>query len=183
NTPAAKYDSFLAAFPDMKVVDLDYFMDRIGIDLYGRTGGAVSLAVGMAHIFDKIPFMDDVVAYWYNFAIMFEAVFILTAIDAATRVGRFFLQEMMGNFIPAFKNKSWLPGILISSALFTFAWGYLVYTGNVSSIWPLFGISNQLLAACGLIVCTTMLIRLNRGKYALCTAIPGVVMAIITFWA
>jgi len=183
NTPAAKYDSFLAAFPDMKVVDLDHFMDRIGIDLYGRTGGAVSLAVGMAHIFDKIPFMDDVVAYWYNFAIMFEAVFILTAIDAGTRVGRFFLQEMMGNFIPAFKNKSWLPGILISSALFTFAWGYLVYTGNVSSIWPLFGISNQLLAACGLIVCTTMLIRLNRGKYALCTAIPGVVMVIITFWA
>ncbi len=98
NTPAAKYDSFLAAFPDMKVVDLDHFMDRIGIDLYGRTGGAVSLAVGMAHIFDKIPFMDDVVAYWYNFAIMFEAVFILTAIDAGTRVGRFFSTRDDGQF-------------------------------------------------------------------------------------
>lgn len=153
------------------------------MDLYGRTGGAVSLAVGMAHIFDSIPFMNDVIAYWYNFAIMFEAVFILTAIDAGTRVGRFFLQEMLGGIIPSFKNKNWLPGILISSGLFTFAWGYLVFTGNVSSIWPLFGIRNQLLAACGLIVCTTMLIRMNRGKYALCTAIPGVFMAAITFWA
>ncbi|MCA5004660.1 carbon starvation CstA family protein [Sphingobacterium bovistauri] len=183
NTPTAAYESFLAANPHLTTVDLDSFIERIGIDLYGRTGGAVSLAVGMAHIFDKIPFMNDVVAYWYNFAIMFEAVFILTAIDAGTRVGRFFLQEMLGGVIPAFKNKNWLPGVLISSALFTFAWGYLVFTGNVSSIWPLFGISNQLLAACGLIVCTTMLIRMNRGKYALCTAIPGVFMAIITFWA
>lgn len=183
NTPAAAYDSFLAAYPGLTSVDLDNFIERIGIDLYGRTGGAVSLAVGMAHIFDQIPFMNDVVAYWYNFAIMFEAVFILTAIDAGTRVGRFFLQEMLGGVIPSFKNKNWMPGVIISSALFTFAWGYLVFTGNVSSIWPLFGISNQLLAACGLIVCTTMLIRMNRGKYALCTAIPGIFMAGITFWA
>ena len=183
NTPAAAYDAFIAANPSLTTVDLDHFIERIGIDLYGRTGGAVSLAVGMAHIFDKIPFMNDVVAYWYNFAIMFEAVFILTAIDAGTRVGRYFLQEMLGGVIPQFKDKNWMPGVIISSGLFTFAWGYLVFTGNVSSIWPLFGISNQLLAACGLIVCTTMLIRLNRGKYALCTAIPGVFMAIITFWA
>jgi carbon starvation protein len=127
--------------------------------------------------------MDDVMAYWYNFAIMFEAVFILTAIDAGTRVGRFFLQEMLGNVIPKFNDKNWVPGIVVTSLIFTFSWGYLVYTGNVSSIWPLFGISNQLLAACGLIVCTTMLIRMNRKKYALCAAIPGVFMAIITFWA
>lgn len=183
NTPVGAYDSFLAAYPEMTTVDLDNFIERIGIDLHGRTGGAVSLAVGMAHIFDKIPFMNDVVAYWYNFAIMFEAVFILTAIDAGTRVGRFFLQEMLGGVIPSFKNKNWMPGVIISSALFTFAWGYLVFTGNVSSIWPLFGISNQLLAACGLIVCTTMLIRLNRGKYAWYTAVPGIFMAGITFWA
>ncbi|MCI0921311.1 carbon starvation CstA family protein [Sphingobacterium rhinopitheci] len=183
NTPKATYDSFMAAHPDLHTVDLQHFIDRIGVDLYGRTGGAVSLAVGMAHIFDSIPYMDDVMAYWYNFAIMFEAVFILTAIDAGTRVGRFFLQEMLGQVIPPFKNKNWLPGVIISSLLFTFSWGYLVYTGNVSSIWPLFGISNQLLAACGLIVCTTMLIRMNRGKLALCAAIPGVFMAIITFWA
>ncbi len=183
NTPKETYDPFLATHPSLHGVEIDYFSERIGIDLHGRTGGAVSLAVGMAHIFNKIPYMDQLMAYWYNFAIMFEAVFILTAIDAGTRVGRFFLQEMLGSVIPKFNDKNWTPGIIISSLLFTFAWGYLVFTGNVSSIWPLFGISNQLLAACGLIVCTTMLIRLNRGKYALCSAIPGVFMAIITFWA
>lgn len=183
NTPVSDYAHFLAQHPELKAVDLQHFSDRIGVDLHGRTGGAVSLAVGMAHIFDKVPFMDDVMAYWYNFAIMFEAVFILTAIDAGTRVGRFFLQEMLGNIFPAFKDKDWKPGIWLCSAIFTFSWGYLVFTGNVSSIWPLFGISNQLLAACGLIVCTTMLIRMNRKKYALFTAIPGVFMAGITFWA
>ncbi len=183
NTPREVYDAFLAQNPGLHAVDLAHFSEMIGIDLQGRTGGAVSLAVGMAHIFNSIPFMDDVMAYWYNFAIMFEAVFILTAIDAGTRVGRFFLQEMLGNVFPKFHEKNWMPGIMISSLIFTFSWGYLVYTGNISSIWPLFGISNQLLAACGLIVCTTMLIRLNRGKYALCSAIPGVFMAIITFWA
>jgi len=183
NTPKESYDAFLAAHPALHGVDIDYFSQRIGLDLHGRTGGAVSLAVGMAHIFNKIPYMDQLMAYWYNFAIMFEAVFILTAIDAGTRVGRFFLQEMLGSVIPKFNDKNWTPGIIISSLVFTFAWGYLVFTGNVSSIWPLFGISNQLLAACGLIVCTTMLIRLNRGKYALCSAIPGVFMAVITFWA
>lgn len=183
NTPKETYDAFLTTHPSLHGVEIDYFSERIGIDLHGRTGGAVSLAVGMAHIFNKIPYMDQLMAYWYNFAIMFEAVFILTAIDAGTRVGRFFLQEMLGSVIPKFNDKNWTPGIIISSLLFTFAWGYLVFTGNVSSIWPLFGISNQLLAACGLIVCTTMLIRLNRGKYALCSAIPGVFMAIITFWA
>ncbi|WP_292008484.1 carbon starvation protein A [Chryseobacterium sp.] len=183
NTPKESYDAFLVAHPSLHGVDINYFSEKIGIDLHGRTGGAVSLAVGMAHIFNKIPYMDQLMAYWYNFAIMFEAVFILTAIDAGTRVGRFFLQEMLGSVIPKFNDKNWTPGIMISSLLFTFAWGYLVFTGNVSSIWPLFGISNQLLAACGLIVCTTMLIRLNRGKYALCSAIPGIFMAIITFWA
>lgn len=183
NTPVASYDQFIAMYPELHAVDLPYFIEKIGVDLHGRTGGAVSLAVGMAHIFDKVPFMGDIMAYWYNFAIMFEAVFILTAIDAGTRVGRFFLQEMLGSFIPAFKDKKWWPGIIFCSAIFTFMWGYLVYTGNVSSIWPLFGISNQLLAACGLIVCTTMLIRMNRKRYALCAAIPGIFMAIITFWA
>jgi carbon starvation protein len=183
NTPKEMYDAFLAENPGLTAVDLNHFSEKIGVDLHGRTGGAVSLAVGMAHIFNKIPFMDDVMAYWYNFAIMFEAVFILTAIDAGTRVGRFFLQEMLGSVMPKFNDKNWMPGIIISSLLFTFSWGYLVYTGNVSSIWPLFGISNQLLAACGLIVCTTMLIRMNRKKYALCAAIPGVFMAMITFWA
>ncbi|VTR38268.1 carbon starvation protein A [Sphingobacterium thalpophilum] len=183
NTPAADYADFLAEYPALATVDLPHFITRIGVDLHGRTGGAVSLAVGMAHIFDKVPFMEDIMAYWYNFAIMFEAVFILTAIDAGTRVGRFFLQEMLGNIFPKFGDKNWKPGVWICSAIFTLSWGYLTYTGNVSSIWPLFGISNQLLAACGLIVCTTMLIRMNRHKYALYAAIPGIFMVGITFWA
>ncbi len=183
NTPKEMYDSFIASNPGLHMQDLAHFSEMIGVDLQGRTGGAVSLAVGMAHIFNSIPFMDDVMAYWYNFAIMFEAVFILTAIDAGTRVGRFFLQEMLGTVIPKFNDKNWIPGIIVSSLIFTFSWGYLVYTGNVSSIWPLFGISNQLLAACGLIVASTMLIRMNRGKLVLCSTIPGVIMALITFWA
>lgn len=177
------YGSLIEAHQNLQVVDLPFFEEHIGINLHGRTGGAVSLAVGMAHIFRNLPYMDNLMAYWYNFAVMFEAVFILTAVDAGTRVGRFFLQEMMGTVYPKFNDKEWWPGIFISSAVFTFLWGYLVYTGNISSIWPLFGLSNQLLAACALIVCTTMLLRLNRGVYALAVAIPGVFMVVVTFWA
>ncbi len=185
NTAKAGYDAFVANSPAAlsQTHDLAYYSESIGIDLAHRPGGAVSLAVGMAHIFHRIPYMDNLIAYWYNFAVMFEAVFILTAIDAGTRVGRFFLQEMVGRVVPKFNDKDWVPGIIITSAIFTFLWGYLLFTGNISSIWPLFGISNQLLAACALIVCTTMLLRMNRGKYCLCTAIPGILMAIVTIWA
>lgn len=183
NTPKEAYDALVAAHPGLAPKDLAYFTEHIGVDLQGRTGGAVSLAVGMAHIFHNIPLMSKYMAYWYNFAVMFEAVFILTAIDAGTRVGRFFLQEMLGKVAPKFNDKEWMPGIVITSAVFTFLWGYLVYTGNIGSIWPLFGMSNQLLAACALIVCTTMLLRLNRGRLALTSAIPGILMAIVTFWA
>ena len=177
------YQALLAAHPNFAVTDLPYYEEHIGLNLHGRTGGAVSLAVGMAHIFRNLPYMDHLVAYWYNFAVMFEAVFILTAVDAGTRVGRFFLQEMLGKAMPKFNDKEWMPGIVITSAVFTFLWGYLVYTGNISTIWPLFGLSNQLLAACALIVCTTMLLRLNRGKYTLAVAIPGIFMVVVTFWA
>lgn len=185
NATKAGYETFVATAPAAlsQVQDLANYSEHIGINLAHRPGGAVSLAVGMAHIFHKIPYMDQLIAYWYNFAVMFEAVFILTAIDAGTRVGRFFLQEMLGYVAPRFNDKDWIPGIIITSAAFTFLWGYLLYTGNISSIWPLFGISNQLLAACALIVCTTMLLRMNRGKYSLCTAIPGVLMAGVTLWA
>ena len=183
NSAHETYQALLSVYPEFAVTDLPYYESHVGIDLHGRTGGAVSLAVGMAHIFKNLPFMDSLVAYWYNFAVMFEAVFILTAIDAGTRVGRFFLQEMMGKVFPKFANKEWMPGIVIASTIFTFLWGYLVYTGNISSIWPLFGLSNQLLAACALIVCTTMLLRLDRKKYTLAVAIPGLFMVIVTFWA
>ena len=152
-------------------------------NVQGRPGGAVSLAVGMAYIFSSVPFMKHLMGYWYHFAIMFEAVFILTAVDTGTRVGRFFLQEMIGEFIPKFNEKRWWPGIVITSSIFTASWGYLVYTGDISTIWPLFGMSNQLLASCGLIISTTMLIRLNKAKYAWMTAVPGIFMAIVTMYA
>jgi len=137
----------------------------------------------MAHIFAKVPFMQHLMSYWYHFAIMFEAVFILTAVDTGTRVGRFFLQEMIGTVIRKFDDKRWWPGVISTSALFTVSWGYLVYTGDISTIWPLFGMSNQLLASCALIIGTTMIIRLNKARYAWLTAIPGVAMAFITMYA
>lgn len=187
NSSAANFAALTSNHADLATTEVIYkYGEIIGGNpnyLLDRPGGAVSLAVGMAHIFHQLPHMSELLAYWYNFAVMFEAVFILTAIDAGTRVGRFFLQEMAGKVIPQFNDKNWRPGIIISSFIFTFLWGYLAYTGDIKSIWPLFGMSNQLLASCALIVCTTMLIRMNKGKYALCTAIPGILLAIVTFWA
>jgi carbon starvation protein len=122
-------------------------------------------------------------AYWYHFAIMFEAVFILTAVDAGTRVGRYLLQEMLGRVYKPFSDNSWTPGVVITSALFTGSWGYLVYTGDIATIWPLFGMANQLLASCALIVGTTMLIRMDKAKYAWVTAGPGLLVYPIVMWA
>ena len=167
----------------MEVQDLPALSAAVQEELAGRAGGAVSLAVGMAHVFSRVPLMKELMAYWYHFAIMFEAVFILTAVDTGTRVGRFFLQEMIGNVIPKFNDKHWWPGIISTSLLFTGCWGYLVFTGDIITIWPLFGMSNQLLASCALIICTTMLIRMNKAKYAWITALPGLFMAFVTMWA
>ena len=168
----------------MQVQDLHSLASSVGEGtLAGRTGGAVSLAVGMAHVFSQVPFMKGMMQYWYHFAIMFEAVFILTAVDTGTRVGRFFLQEMIGSVIPKFNDKHWWPGIISTSALFTFFWGYLVYFGTIEKLWPLFGMSNQLLAASALMICTTMLIRMNKAKYAWITAVPGIFLACVTMWA
>jgi carbon starvation protein len=167
----------------MEVQDLPALAAAVEENIQGRPGGAVSLAVGMAHIFAKVPFMAHLMSYWYHFAIMFEAVFILTAVDTGTRVGRFFLQEMLGVIWPKFDDKRWWPGVILTSGIFTAAWGYLVYTGDISTIWPLFGMSNQLLASSALIICTTMLIRLNKAKYAWMTAVPGIAMAFITMYA
>ncbi len=167
----------------MVPVNIAELSREVGETVQGRPGGAVSLAVGMAYIFSAVPFMKGLMAYWYHFAIMFEAVFILTAVDTGTRVGRFFLQEMVGKVIPKFTEKRWMPGIVLTSFLFTLSWGYLVYTGDITTIWPLFGMSNQLLAASGLIIGTTMIIRMNKAKYAWMTAVPGLFMVIITMWA
>jgi carbon starvation protein len=168
---------------NMATVNLPDLATQVGEQIQGRPGGAVSLAVGMAYIFSSVPFMKGMMAYWYHFAIMFEAVFILTAVDAGTRVGRYLLQEMLGKVYAPFADNAWTPGIVLTSAAFTSAWGYLVYTGEISTIWPLFGMSNQLLATCALIVGTTMLIRLGKAKYAWVTAGPGLLMLPICMWA
>ncbi len=167
----------------MTVVNLPDLATQVGETIQGRPGGAVSLAVGMAFIFSSIPFMKGLMAYWYHFAIMFEAVFILTAVDTGTRVGRFLLQEMIGKAFPKFLEKRWWPGIVITSFIFTGSWGYLVYTGDIATIWPLFGMSNQLLASSALIIGTTMLIRMGKQKYAWITAVPGIFMAFVTMYA
>jgi carbon starvation protein len=157
-------------------VHLPGLSQEVGVHLQGRPGGAVSLAVGMTYIFTRVPFMNHLAAYWYHFAIMFEAVFILTAVDTGTRVGRYLLQEMLGKVIPRFDEKKWMPGIVVTSFLFTFSWGYLLYTGEIATIWPIFGMANQLLAAGALIIATSMIIRLGRARYAWVTAVPGLFM-------
>ena len=174
-----------AAFAKLGIspVNLPELAAQVGEEVQGRPGGAVSLAVGMAYIFSSVPFMKGMMAYWYHFAIMFEALFILTAVDAGTRVGRYLLQEMLGRVYKPFADNSWTPGVVICSMLFTSSWGYLVYTGDISTIWPLFGMANQLLAACALIVGTTMLIRLGKAKYAWTTAVPGLLVWPIVMWA
>jgi carbon starvation protein len=174
-----------AAFANlgMPTVELNRLAAEVQEKVQGRPGGAVSLAVGMAYIFDTIPHMKGLMKYWYHFAIMFEAVFILSAVDAGTRVGRFLLQEMFGKVIPRFNQPKWVPGIIISGGLFSFSWGYLVYTGDISTIWPLFGMSNQLLASSALIIVTTMLVRMGKGRYAWVTAAPGIFLAFVTMHA
>lgn len=167
----------------MTPVNLPTLAREVGETLQGRPGGAVSLAVGMAYIFSSVPYMDKLMAYWYHFAIMFEAVFILTAVDTGTRIGRFLLQEMIGQAIPQFKVSRWIPGVVITSLIFTVSWGYLVFTGDITTIWPIFGMSNQLLASIALCVGTTMIIRMGKAKYAFMTAVPGIVMTLITLWA
>ena len=167
----------------MQVQELPRLEQEVQESLMHRPGGSVSLAVGMAHIFSQIPFMQHLMAYWYHFAIMFEAVFILSAVDAGTRVGRFFLQEMLGKISPRWGDKNWWPSVIVTSFIFTGAWGYLVYSGDISNIWPLFGISNQLLASVTLLIGTTVLMRMNKAKYAFMTGIPGIFMTFITFWA
>lgn len=168
---------------NMPVVDLPRLSMMVGENVAGRTGGAVSLAVGMANIFASIPGMKSLMSYWYHFAIMFEALFILTLIDAGTRVGRYILQEFAGKFYAPLKQTNWMPGILATSAAIAFAWGYLVYTGSIATIWPLLGVANQLIGALALAIGTTVLIRMGRARYTWCTLVPMVFLVVTTLSA
>ena len=164
-------------------VNLDTFSAEVGEKLAGRTGGAVSLAVGMAQIFRGIPGMTRLMSYWYHYAIMFEALFILTTIDTGTRVARYVLQEIVGKVYKPMANQAWLPGNLVTSFLVVWAWGYMIYTGNISTIWPLFGTGNQLLATLALAVGTAFLVNMGRAKYAWITAVPMLFVGVTTIFA
>ncbi|MEN6567796.1 MAG: carbon starvation protein A [Veillonellales bacterium] len=156
----------------LDVQELPILSQMVGENVAGRPGGAVSLAVGMAHIFAQIPGLESFMSFLYHFAIMFEALFILTIIDAGTRVGRYLLQEVGGMIYKPLSDAHWTPGIVFTSALISFAWGYLLFGGSIASIWPLFGLSNQLLASMALTIGTTMLLRMGKGKYVWVTLVP-----------
>ncbi|MDT5159006.1 MAG: carbon starvation protein [Acidobacteriota bacterium] len=141
-------------------------------NLRGRTGGAVTLALGIAKIFGGIPGLAGLMKYWYHFAIMFEALFILTTIDTGTRVARFLVGEFAGRFYQKFENPNWLPGSLATTALVVAGWAAFIRSGSISTIWPMFGIANQLLAAVALCVATTVIINSGRARYAWTTIMP-----------
>lgn len=161
-------------------VDLARTAKEVGEkSLVGRTGGAVTLAVGMATIFKQLPGMKGLVSYWYHFAIMFEALFILTTVDTGTRVARFIVQEMLRPLYAPFGKGTWLPGVLITSFMVTYAWYYLLKAGTVATIWPMFGIANQLLGVIALAIGTTYILRKSAKRiYALTTFVPFAFMAV-----
>lgn len=167
----------------MKIVDLPVLAKMVGENIAGRPGGAVSLGVGMAFIFSKIPGLSGLMSYLYHFLILFEALFILTTIDSGTRIGRYLLQEAGGAIYKPLKDRNWWPGIIITSFLMSFAWGYLVYGGSISTIWPLFGTSNQLLGAIALALGTTIIIKKGKQKYMWITLIPFIFVATTTLYA
>lgn len=167
----------------MEPVNLSELAREVGEQLEGRTGGAVSLAVGMAQIFTALPGLKGLMAIWYHFAIMFEALFILTTIDTGTRVARFLVQEFLGKFYKPLERTDWMPGTVISSLLVCAAWSYFIFAGSISTIWPMFGIANQLLAAVALCVGTTVLINTGKVRYAWVTLLPLAFVATTTLTA
>ena len=158
---------------NLQTQEIDRLQEQSGEkNLRGRTGGAVTLALGIAKIFDGIPGLRGLMKYWYHFAIMFEALFILTTIDTGTRVARFLVGEFGGRAFPKLEQANWLPGAILTSALVVFAWGAFIWNGSISTIWPMFGIANQLLAAVALCVATTVIINMGKARYSWITLLP-----------
>jgi len=173
---AARYEQKLA---DMgyRPIELETYEMETGEQLQGRAGGAVSLAVGIAQIFTGIPLFRNLVSFWYHFAIMFEALFILTTIDTGTRIARFLIQEIGGKAWPQFGKQDWLPGTIFASLLAVSGWGYLIWTGEIDTIWPMFGIANQLLAVVALSIVGTVIVNSGRARYLWVVVTP---MAFVT---
>jgi carbon starvation protein len=168
----------------MHPVDLVWLTKAIGEQtLVGRAGGAVSLAVGVAHMFSSIRGLSGLMKYCYHFLIMFEALFILTTVDAGTRIARFILQELLGKIYAPFKNTRWAPGSIFTSLVVVLAWGFLIWNASINTIWPMFGIANQLLASISLAIGTMMLVKMGKGRFAWTTAVPWVFVAVTSLTA
>jgi len=178
NVPAQKFAAL-----GIPTVNLTELSREVGETIAGRPGGAVSLAVGFAQIFTALPGMKGLMSYWYHFAIMFEALFILTTIDAGTRVGRFLVQEFVGKFYKPFERTDWMPGTLLSTGFIVCSWAYFIHTGSISSIWPMFGVANQLLASVALCVAATAIINSGKQKYVWVAMLPLAFVSITTFSA
>ncbi len=185
NVPVEKFAQVIPQLHSMGFIqsDLPRLSAAVGEKIAGRSGGAVSLAAGMAQIFSSIPGLKGLMSYWYHFAIMFEALFILTTIDAGTRIARFVLQESLGKVYKPFARANWLPGNLLASGLIVFCWGYFIYTGSVSTIWPMFGAANQLMATIALAIGTSYIINAGKIRYAWVTIVPMIFVGITTFTA
>ncbi|MDH4078243.1 MAG: carbon starvation protein A [Nitrospira sp.] len=164
-------------FAPARIAELSQMVE---VDVSGRPGGAVSLAVGMASIFAALPGMSGLMAYWYQFALVFEALFILTTIDTGTRVARYLIQEMAGRVYAPFRQINWLPGVFVSSGVVVGSWAYLIGTGSISTIWPMFGAANQLLGTLALCIGTTVLIKMWKSPYLWVTALPMLFVGVIT---
>ena len=185
NIPVEKFAQVLPQLHAMGFTgsDLSQLSSAVGEKVTGRTGGAVSLALGMAKIFSSLPGLSSLMSYWYHFAIMFEALFILTIIDTGTRIARFILQESFGRVYKPFGRTNWLPGNVITSAVVVVFWAYFILTGSISSIWPMFGTANQLLATIALVIGTSYLINNGKIRYAWITILPMLFVGVTTFTA